>query len=508
MGRRVSTSGRLLFVVLMSRLLFGQMTDEPKSSTSLELIGLRKYVRERMAVGQIPSIGISVTRGHEILWEEGFGTADRENGFSATPHTSFYLASVTKAITGTAVMVLKDRGRIDLDQSVNEYLGAAKVHSPMWNPENATVRRVATHTAGLTTYNRKCPLRGTGCKVSIAAAIERYGILFWPPGEHFDYSNLGYGVLGEVVSRVSKKKYPDFLRDEIFGPLGMLGCFIGPRSGTGSEVAAQYDSSSRTRTAEEVSDTPGASSAHCSVHDLALLGMFALGEHLPNQRRILSDAALYVMLHPTVESGDGERYGFGWSLQPDYHGYVGVYAQGGTNDSFAVLQMIPSEKVAVSVIANTGTIVPFDIVDQVLRSLLPHFRETEDGEKVTQPEQHKESVTKIPLVGNWVGVLHTWKGDVPIAIEIISSHEVRAKWQRGSWIKASDVAIADPRFYCVIANQIETPDAPQTPPRIELELYLRGTRLVGAATTKDGMQLPYWVQLQKSHFKVGATVGQ
>jgi hypothetical protein len=227
--------------------------------------------------------------------------------------------------------------------------------------------------------------------------------------------------------------------------------------------------------------------------DLALLGMFAHGEHLPNQSSILSDAALQAMLHPTVESGYEERYGFGWSLQPDYHGYVGVYAQGGTNDAFAVLQMIPSEKIAVSLVANTGTTVPFDIVDHVLRSLLPHFRETQGVEQV-KPEQRKKSVTKIPLVGNWAGVIRTWKGDVPIAIEIISSHEVRAKWQWRTWIKASDVAI-DARFYGVIANKIETPDAPQTPPRIELELYLRGTDLVGAATTKDGMQLPYWIQL-------------
>jgi CubicO group peptidase (beta-lactamase class C family) len=403
-----------------------------------------------MAAAQIPSIVISVTRGSTILWEEGFGLADREKGLAASPHTSFYLASVTKAITGTGVMVLQDQGRIDLDHPVNEYLGAAKVHSPMWNVEGATVRRVATHTAGLTTYNRKCPLPDVHCKVSIDTAIARYGILFWPPGDHFDYSNLGYGILGEVASRASGKTYPEFLSDGVFRPLGMSDCFIGTDGGTGRQMAAQYDSSSHARTAETVSDTPGASSVHCSVHDLALLGMFALGEHFPDQRSIMSEANLQVMLHPTVESGDGERYGFGWSLQPDYHGYVGLYAQGGTNDSFAVLQAIPSERIAVSVIANTGTTVPFDIVDQVLRGLLTHFRETYDRDRPSPPAQDTRSVTPGHLAGNWTGVPRTWKGDIPLSLEIASSHPVRAKWKRGGWITATDVSMDDPRFYCVI----------------------------------------------------------
>src|SRR5581483_2590954 len=343
---------------------------------------------------------------------------------------------------------------------------------------DATVRRVATHIAGLTTYNRKCPLQGNPCKVSIDTAITRYGVLFWPPGDHFDYSNLAYGILGEVVSRASARTFPKFLRDEVFGPLGMSDCFMGDDSGTGRQTAAQYDSSSHTRTADTLSDTPGASSAHCSVHDLALLGMFVVGEHLEDQRRIMSDATLQMMVHPTVESGDGERYGFGWSLQPDYHGYVGLYAQGGTNDSFAVLQTIPSEKITVSVIANTGTSVPFDIVDQVLRVLLTHFRETHDSDKPNHSAEDTKAEAPSHLLGNWAGVLRTWKADIPLSLEIESSHAVRAKWRKDRWITATEVSIADPRFYCVIPGRVKTPDAPKAPSGIELELYLRGTTLV------------------------------
>ena len=83
-----------------------------------------------MAAASIPSIAVSVVQGNRILWEEGFGLADREQRIAATSHTPFYVASVTKAITGTAVMVLQEHPQINLDQPVNEYLrNCAKIIS-------------------------------------------------------------------------------------------------------------------------------------------------------------------------------------------------------------------------------------------------------------------------------------------------------------------------------------------------------------------------------------------
>jgi CubicO group peptidase (beta-lactamase class C family) len=495
-----SAQWTLLFL-LIPRLLDCQTANSQAQLASEDILNLRKYVQDRMAADQIPSIAISVVLGDKILWEEGFGLADRERRVPASAHTPFYLASITKAITGTAVVVLQDQGKINVDHPVNDYLGKAKVRSPMWNPAGATVRRVATHTAGLTTYNRKCALADSHCEVSTDTAIRRYGILFWPPGEHFDYSNLGYGILGEVVAHASDESYADFLRDKVFLPLGMNDCFVGTANTSAGPPAAQYDSSSHARTPAELSDTPGASSAHCSVHDLALFGMFALGEQLPSQKRILSTAALHMMLNPTVNAGDGERYGFGWALQPDHHGYVGLYAQGGTNDSFAVLQMIPSEKIAVAVIANTGTTVPFEIVDKILSALLPRYRETLANEKPPAPQPEAKPVTSSLLVGSWTGILQTWNGKVPLAIEIPPSFQVRTKWSTDRWTTASNVSVADPRFYCVARGVIGTPDAPKSASDVEFELYLHNGVLVGAATTKDGVQLPYWVQLRPSSLR-------
>lgn len=131
---------------------------------------------------------------------------------AATAHTPYSLASVTKAITGTAVTVLASRGRLDLDRPINAYLGRAKVRSRLWDADDATVRRIANHTAGLTTYARDCE---TARDCAIDETIRRYAIVVRPSGAGFDYSNLGYAILGDVVARVSGRTYVDLLRNAL-----------------------------------------------------------------------------------------------------------------------------------------------------------------------------------------------------------------------------------------------------------------------------------------------------
>ena len=245
----------LLPFVLPSALLGQTLTTTQKLKPDFGKV--RTYIQQQMATQSVPSIAVAVARDNEMLWEEGFGWADRQNDVKASAHTPYNLASVTKSLTGVAIVMLQEQGKLDLDRPVNDYLGAAKLHSPMFDPSQATVRRIATHTAGLTTYARECALDDTGCRTSISTAIERYGVIFSPPGDHFDYSNLGYGILGDVVARVSGKTYGDFLNEEIFQPLGMSDCALEFNAEQSKRAAAQYDPTSHAPSSARRSDHPG-----------------------------------------------------------------------------------------------------------------------------------------------------------------------------------------------------------------------------------------------------------
>ena len=85
----------------------------------------RQRIQRGMIERGIPSLAIAVAQGNSVLWEEGFGWADRERSIAATPHTLYSLASISKPITATAVMILKERGLLNLDHRSTTTLGKA-----------------------------------------------------------------------------------------------------------------------------------------------------------------------------------------------------------------------------------------------------------------------------------------------------------------------------------------------------------------------------------------------
>src|SRR5436853_5741298 len=106
----MSVRGSLL-AIMAATFTIGAAADQP------DFTKVRQLITERMASESVPSVAVSVVRNGQIVWEEGFNAGAR---------TPFALASVTKTLTGRAVTMLVERGRIDLDQPVNSYLGSAK----------------------------------------------------------------------------------------------------------------------------------------------------------------------------------------------------------------------------------------------------------------------------------------------------------------------------------------------------------------------------------------------
>ena len=469
---------------------------------------VRKLIQEQLATTSIPSISVAVVRRGEIIWEEGFGFADRENHIPATEHTMYYLASVSKTITATAIMVLSERKRIDLDRPINDYIKPARLRSPLWNPEEATVRRVANHTAGLTTFARNCFADQPNCHVSADETIQRYGVLFWKPGDHFDYSNLGYGILGEAVARTSGKDYAYFLRNEIFEPLGMKHASLGIPAHLKRYAAIRYSSINGRRPPAQ-SATPGASGIYCSAHDLALFGLFHLKAHLKKQKAILSDSSIDAMQNSTVNADENGRYSLGWSVTENLRGFRSLRGQGGTDDSWAALQIIPSEGIAVVILANTGDNFLSKLTDEILSAMLPSYRQNGANANSSPAAQQPRASPAPLLLGNWVGRIQTYQGDLPLTFSIAESGEVQV--QLGS---APVTLLQNARFGSrfgkqfldgrLLAGDLGTrEDTGPDPYDLDFELYRHDQKLYGAVTTRTrsgsrfSARLSYWVELVK-----------
>jgi CubicO group peptidase (beta-lactamase class C family) len=182
---------------------------------------VRQRIAKALTDTNVPSIAVAVAREGKIVWEQGFGWADRENRVSASEHTLYSLASISKPITATALMVLKERGKLDLDKPANDYLGDVKLRVRVGEAAEATLRRVANHTAGLPLHYQFFYVDESYRAPSRDETIRRYGNLVTAPGERFQYSNLGYGVLDYVIERAGGRKFSDVMREDVFLPLGM-----------------------------------------------------------------------------------------------------------------------------------------------------------------------------------------------------------------------------------------------------------------------------------------------
>ncbi len=185
----------------------------------------------------IPGGAVAVLRDGKLIYARGFGYADVENRTPVQPDALFRIASVSKPITGVAVMKLVEEGRLGLDDRVAPFIahlvpapGAAV--DPRW--EQITIRQLLNHTAG---WDRDRPNGGFDpmFRPGIAAAavgapapasaetVIRYmkGMpLDFTPGERHAYSNFGYAILGRVIERASGMPYEEYVRSRVLHPVG------------------------------------------------------------------------------------------------------------------------------------------------------------------------------------------------------------------------------------------------------------------------------------------------
>jgi CubicO group peptidase (beta-lactamase class C family) len=175
---------------------------------------LSKILRAGQVEHRVPSLSAAVYRNGEVAWSEAVGIADAD-GAEARPDTQFRIGSISKTFTAASIMLLRDEGKLDLDDPLSAHVPEAHHGGP-------TIRRLLAHSSGI---QREPPgevwetlqfPRGQELLDRLADAELVLG-----PGEHFHYSNLAYALLGEVVSRVSGTRFPDFVDERLIGPLGL-----------------------------------------------------------------------------------------------------------------------------------------------------------------------------------------------------------------------------------------------------------------------------------------------
>ena len=167
---------------------------------------------------------VLVAQGGKVIFKQHYGYANFKEKTKIDDNSVFQLASVSKQFTAAAILILKDRGQLDLDDKVTAFY-------PKFPYTEVTVRHLLNHTSGLPKYfwlaEHKWDKEHAPSNAEMMDLLSKEKLNpFFRPGANFDYSNTGYFVLSAIVEKVSGQRFADFVDREIFKPLNMRQSFV------------------------------------------------------------------------------------------------------------------------------------------------------------------------------------------------------------------------------------------------------------------------------------------
>jgi CubicO group peptidase (beta-lactamase class C family) len=262
-------------------------------------------IQDQMEALRIPSIAAVITSGGEIVWEGAYGYADVERGLPATGNTVYTLMSVSKTVIVTAAMQLWERGLLELDEDINQYLPFS-VRNPRYRDSRITARMLMTHTSGLAHPDDEVPgwyqMYGDDQTPRMSESIDQWilpgGSHYvaavwkdWAPGTRELYSNIGTWLLAYLVERISGEEFTAYCENHIFAPLKMGDTSYWLRDLESRDLASPYvDDYHAIAHYNTVAYPVGW--LRSSAHDLAHLLLAYMNEGVYDGARILSSDAI------------------------------------------------------------------------------------------------------------------------------------------------------------------------------------------------------------------------
>lgn len=305
------------------------------------------YVEQVRLAHRIPGIAAGIVCGSELAWFQGFGETELGNGSTPDEHSVFRVASNTKTVTASALMILQESSMLSLDDPlllyIPEFTSAAGIAGDL---EDVTLRRMTAHYSGLTTEHPATDWDAPAFPdtQTMLDRIDEVEMVI-APDSAWKYSNMAYGLLGEVVSRLSGQAYERFAATEIFEPLGMTETTFSNDSVSDQNRVTGYSQPSPNSEALRVApycDLNGVAAAGqmmTNVNDLTKWLAHIMRTDSDSGTRLFGGRTRREMLHPAYLDADwtlGQCVG--WrairSGERVYHGHGGGIHGFGTQTMF------------------------------------------------------------------------------------------------------------------------------------------------------------------------------
>ena len=353
----------------------GDVSQDPDVQGQIRLFSA--WLDGQIAYRGLPGVVVGVVANQNLVWAEGFGFADVDANVPMSIDTKFRMASHSKLFTATAIMQLREQGKVRLDDPVSEYLPWFEVQPVDPEDPPITVEQLLTHRSGLP---REAGDHWSSFDFPTQEELrnlmsERQSA--YSPETRWKYSNLAYTIAGMIVEEVTGESWAEYIRENIFDPLDMTASSVdldvsglakgyGRRLPDGTRIEAPFIDARGMAAATGLTSTVG---------DMAKFVSAQFRKGPRGEDRILSTASLREMHRVRMLENNwsrGNGIGFAVNRVDDelYIGHGGGYPGYTTNTMFHL-----DSKVGVIVLTNTNDSNPADIARQLMDTVGNAFAE-------------------------------------------------------------------------------------------------------------------------------------
>lgn len=324
---------------------------------------LEPLARRAMATGLTPGMSVAVVRGDRVVWQAGFGEADREAHRPVTPETRFYIGSTSKALTGLAAARLAARGVLDLDAPIARALPDARFAEGVAG-DSITLRRCLTHTHGLQAQGPvtvRMTFTGEFTNAELFRALAGHAPA--RGGRAYAYSNLSYEIVGLALAPGVTGGWKEVVEREVFAPLGMTATTAYASTVPASKRAEPYDT--RAHGLERLPQgkwdaNMGPAGGHFSTApDLARLVIAEMNQGRIDGRQAIEAAVIretqrmQVVNDRSFPPFERHGWGLGWDLGT-YRSDTLIHRFGGFDGYRCHVSFEPGPRLGVVVLVNGG----------------------------------------------------------------------------------------------------------------------------------------------------------
>lgn len=216
--------GCIFWFMLCPFVSIGQQTptiiNNPNVISNLQLLDV--WLQTQVRYGKMPGVSVGIVYKGELIYQKGFGYADVEKKIPSTPNSRYRIASQTKLFTAIGIMILRDEGKLGLDDPIGKYLPWLQLKPFNANDPAITIRQLLSHSSGL---SRDIEEHWTGLQFPTKEEFRQLAKtnlrLIYSPNSKWKYSNNAYILLGDIIEAASGKSYESFITEKILQPLSM-----------------------------------------------------------------------------------------------------------------------------------------------------------------------------------------------------------------------------------------------------------------------------------------------